>query len=193
MEKETAFEIRRQAFHLTFGVSAALIIYYNLVDWRFFAFMLAIGMILSLASTKTRLPIVSWFLETFERKKSIPGKGALLMTAGILLSLLLFEKSVAVASIMILAVGDSVSHPAGKLLGRTKHPFNKRKLLEGTIIGFVLAAVAAMPFVRVHEALIGAGIAMTVESFEIKIGKTIIDDNLTIPLIAGAAITLIRL
>ncbi|MBN2453915.1 hypothetical protein JXB11_00040 [Candidatus Woesearchaeota archaeon] len=193
MEKNSSLEIRRQAFHIAVGLFSVFLISYGLAGWEFFALVAVAGSIVSLISTKRRLPIISWFLAAFERKDKIPGKGAIFFMVGIALSLLLFEEEIALASVMILTLGDSLSHLFGRFFGKVKHPWNSYKLIEGTLLGFAAGAIGAAAFVPWIEAIIASAIAMTVEGFELRFRSRAVDDNLIIPLVAGAVIYVLRL
>ena len=93
-----------------------------------------------------------------------------------------------VASIMILALGDSFSHIVGKFFGRTRQPFSV-KLLEGTFAGIVAGFCGAVFFVPVWEAFFAATIAMLLEAVELRFFAFRIDDNLYIP--AASALIII--
>ena len=94
---------------------------------------------------------------------------------------LLFPKDIAIASILILAFGDSISHVVGKF-GSMKHPFTDKKFLEGFVAGSIAAFIASFIVVGRIEALLGSVIAMSVESLDIKIKKVKVDDNLLMPI-----------
>lgn len=196
MGKKEKLEVRRQIFHLFLG--AAIVILYQarvLTITILFIIFLA-GLITSLISLKYKIPVIHWFLKNFEREedfKENPGKGTLMYVAGVLVALLLFKENIALAAIMILAVGDSVSHMVGKYFGKRKYRINNPKHLEGTITGIFFASVTASIFVKPTLAFIGSTVAMITEAIELKIGKTIIDDNLVIPLVAGLAMHLIQM
>ena len=97
------------------------------------------------------------------------------------------------ASIMILALGDSVSHLYGLHYGRIKHPLSSTKFFEGTIAGFIAGFIGALIFLPWLEAFLASLAAMAVEAIEIKIGAGQVDDNLIIPVVAGAAVLAVRL
>ena len=135
-------------------------------------------------------------LQKFERKKDIekfPGKGVIFYFIGVYTSLLFFSKDIAMASIMVLALGDSASHLYGIHYGKIKHPFSGKKFLEGTIAGFVAGFIGAFVFLPFIEAFFMSLSAMIVEAIEIKIGTQQVDDNLIIPFVAGAVVWIIRL
>ena len=187
-------EIKRQMFHIAFGLAIALLFAANMIDWELLSVVLVVGLIVSLLSTKYKLPIISWFLKNFERRKvKLPGKGALSLLAGILLAIIIFEKNTALAAIMVVTLGDSLSHITGKLFGKTKNPLNKYKLIEGSFMGFVFGAAGASLFVLWQHAIAASAVAMIVESIEIKFKQVIVDDNLVLPLVAGTVIYLIQM
>jgi len=105
---------------------------------------------------------------------------------------LLFDKDIAMASIMVLALGDSVSHLYGLHYGKIKHPLSNKKFLEGTIAGFVAGFIGALVFARWYEAFFASLAAMIVEGIEVKIGTRQIDDNIIVPLVAGGVLWAMR-
>src|SRR3989344_2672940 len=121
-------ELGRQILHALIGTSMAGLIYFNIMNTALISFLITIGIILSFIAKKKRIPFVSYFLEHFGRKKekNLPGKGVIYFFTGVLLSLLLFEKDIALASIMVLSLGDSLSHIIGGKCGKIKNIFRKK-------------------------------------------------------------------
>jgi len=188
-------EIKRQPFHILLGLFIVAIIYYDLPSAQILSALIVIGIISSMFVKKTKPKIIYKLLEFIEREKALkefPGKGLINYLIGALLVVILFEKNIAIASIMILALGDSFSRLIGPF-GRIKHPFNNTKFLEGVIAGAIAGSLGAMLFIRPLEAIIASIFAMLLEGIDLKIFKFKIDDNITIPLIAGTIIWLIRL
>jgi dolichol kinase len=111
---------------------------------------------------------------------------------GAALSVFVFEKQTAMAAIMIMAVGDSVTNIVGRHFGVIKNPFNKKKNLEGTFFAIFLSTLAAFYFVPFLPAFLASVASMTIESIDLgwKRFEVEIDDNVIIPLIAGAVITM---
>jgi len=105
---------------------------------------------------------------------------------GILLTLILFPFAASSAAIAIFALGDSTASIFGRIYGRSTLPFNKGKTLEGSIFGFVFAFLAGSFFTLPLKSVIGALIAMTVESLPLPL-----NDNLVTPLITGAVSALL--
>lgn len=193
-KKIETFELRRKILHILVGITAILLLVYNIITPLIIFILLVIGTFLSLLSLKIRIPLISWFLDNFERsedKNRLPGRGIIFAVAGSLLALKLFEINIALASITILTFADPISHIIGKYLGKTKSILDKRKNIEGHIAGFIISSLMAMFFVSPCLAIAGAITAMVFESIIIEIQKIQLDDNLIIPLAAGTAMLLI--
>lgn len=188
------FELRRKLFHFCVGVCAIILLDMNLVNFYILAAIFAVGCLLSYLSTKMEIPVVSWLLRTFDRQEKIPGKGALAYIFGICLVVLLFpEPDVRYASIMILSLGDAAAALVGKgwkKTGRrhTRHPLSNDKILEGTLAGIIAASLGAMLFVPLGAAIAASTAAMIVEGIEHRYS---IDDNISIPLVAGLVLVLL--
>lgn len=105
---------------------------------------------------------------------------------GVMLSLLLFPTPASYASVAVLTLGDGFARISGRMIGRTVLPFNKGKMVEGSIFGFLFAFFGAMVFVDPIKALTAAATGMIVESLPLPV-----NDNLTIPMITGLVLTLI--
>jgi len=99
---------------------------------------------------------------------------------GILIALAIFKGSIAFASIEIVALGDSSARLFGKLVGRTRLPFNKMKTLEGSLFCFVFSWLGASLFVSPSIAILGALIGSFVESLPLPI-----DDHLIMSIASG--------
>jgi phytol kinase len=191
-------EIARQILHLLIGLVTVLLIHFNVLSSLAILLLIVAGVIASILSKRIWLPFFTYFLNKLERKnvrKSFPGKGLVFFFIGVLLAKQLFAKDIALAAIMILALGDSVSHLFGRKFGKLKNIFNgkSKKLFEGTIAGTVAGFFGAIFFVSIPEAFVASFIAMVAEVVEIDFNNNTLDDNLVIPLIAGTVIFLMRL
>jgi len=187
-------ELRRKILHMLAGIAVILLLVYNIITPIIILIVLIIGIFVSLLSLKLRIPLISWFLDNFERnedKRRLPGKGIIFALIGILLVLLLFEKNIALASFAILIFSDSISLLIGKYLGKTKSMLNPDKNIEGTIAGALTGSVFAWFFVAFYLAFAGSLIAGISELLVIKIKDFKIDDNLIMPLAAGITMFLI--
>lgn len=188
-------ELGRKILHIMIGSAALLLILYNIITPIIIFILLCISILLSLFSLHYKLPVVNFFLSNFERgrdKRQIPGKGFLFAAAGTLLALRLFDKDIALASMIILIFADPISYLVGKYFGKTRSFLDGRKNIEGNIAGFIVSSLLALFFVQPVLAIAGSLIAMLFESLVIEIQRIELDDNLIIPLAAGTTMFLIR-
>lgn len=190
----TKLEIKRQAIHITLGILIITLFYYDIINYIILGIITIIGFLLSYLTKKGhKIPVYTFLLDRLERdseKAHLRAKGMLFYLLGSSLAMLFFSKEIALASIAILAIGDSTSRLIGPY-GYIKHPFNSKKFIEGIIVGGILATVAGYIFVPFYLALSASAVSMFIESLDIEINNFKIDDNLTIPLAAGAVMLLI--
>lgn len=121
-----------------------------------------------------------------EEHQKIAGSGYYVM--GALLSVLFFEKEIAIMSLSFLMVGDFFAALVGMKWGKTKLIGNKS--LQGSLACFCacfLISYFALNFRLTLMGAIGSITATLVELLPLKI-----NDNLAIPVLSGLAMTLIK-
>jgi len=185
-------ETRRQLIHLS-GALIALGI--SRVGWSIGVAVLTIALISTFVVSKlykvgVKLPVFAKVIDLAERPGVVlenPAAGTLSFFLGSLVTLLVFSFDfyVACASIMILGAGDSISTLFGKRFGRRRIPYNPEKSVEGSLAGTFAAVAGASILVPAEIAVIGGIGGMFAESLPAGI-----DDNLLVPLFAGAAMSL---
>jgi len=104
---------------------------------------------------------------------------------GIVITLVIFPAPLNGAAIAIFALGDSTASLFGGM-AKNPLPFNKGKTLGGSLVGFFFAFLAGAFFVSPTLALIGAAVAMIIESLPLPV-----NDNILIPLGTGLALLLL--
>jgi dolichol kinase len=186
-------EFRRAVFHLCAGLVVVIltVLFTKETVIPLLGTIIVIGVILSLLCRRYKLPVIETFLTYFERKehrKIHPGRGPLLLVVGCFIALFFFEHNIALASIMVLAIGDSFTNIFGPF-GKMKTRLHKKKFLEGTITGIIGATLGAMLFIPFWIAFVATLIAMFVELADLS--KYYLDDNILIPVIAGLIMTLL--
>ena len=156
--------------------------------------ILFIATMLTLEVYRFRYPGVNrWLFEHFhaftkEKERTRVSTTTLFLIA-CLLTILLFPRSVAIAAVLFLVVGDPVAEVIGLRYGRIRL---MGKTLEGTLAGFgaCLAAGALARWLPLgldwSVLLAGAAVASLAELLPLPI-----DDNFTIPLAAGLAMALV--
>ena len=130
-----------------------------------------------------------WLGRIIRTAESATMTGATYVVLGGLLAIFLFEKRIAIAVLLFLSISDALASLVGIKFGRVK--LLGKKSLAGSL-AFFLSAAAIVSFVQPSAwwiGLLGAFTATIVEALPLKIAGYKLDDNLTIPLIAGAVMT----
>jgi dolichol kinase len=136
----------------------------------------------------TNIPVISkitlWAADRSELQEF--NTAPIFHALGIALTLLIFPTRIGYAAIAVLTLGDSSASILGKRFGKTKIPFNRGKSVEGSMIGLVFAFLGSLLFVDPVTAIVGAAAGLLIEALPLPL-----DDNLLIPLAAGASMYLI--
>ncbi len=181
-------EFRRQSFHFLSGFLCVFALWAGILNWWVLLILLFVGLVISAISVKRTIPYISDILKMFDRKRDqkFPGRGAFYYVLGIFLAIFLFPTKIAYASVLILAVGDSLNHLFwARSPRRINLPWNRRKHVIGVLIGILAGTFAAQFFVPLIPAFVASSVALISETFPLKIRGFYIDDNVFIPLIAG--------
>ena len=187
------FKPWRSLLHLIVGVASVLILF---LPQKGVIAALGSALILALLFEAIRLRngrANRWFMLRFHMlvREEEEGKvaGHIYFLIGTLATALIFRREIAATAILFLAVGDVAGVAAGSILGELR--LWRGKTVEGAIacfvsclmIGLVPISLYGMDFRKV---VLGAAVATLAELAPIPP-----DDNLTIPLLSGAAMTLI--
>lgn len=183
-----AREAGRKAIHI-FALVMPLGLWFvpvHIARWVLFGFFLLLASIDISRWGDTRLSRflrrrLHMVLRPHERKRFTGG--TYILAAGALCSLL-FAKPIAVAVLICIIVGDTAAVFVGRSIGRIHIG---KKTLEGSLAFFVasLLCILWIPGLSLEIKLLGAAVAAVVEALPIPM-----DDNITVPLLAGAAMTL---
>lgn len=197
------FEVRRKIFHMIGGALILIGVLSGYVTQWILVGCIVIILLSSFIIKMYPNKLFSFILMLFERQKNIekfPLRGMFFFFLGCTVPLFVFSFPVAVLSIVILTIGDAASALVGKYFGRTKHPLHTSKMIEGHIAGGLLAfgAATAMNYAFVYglpwwNLLITSMATMFIEGIEHIGSHEWVDDNLTIPLIAGVIMEGLRL
>jgi dolichol kinase len=185
-------EIRRKLIHLSSG---AFPVAYWLTDRPFMLRVLVPLVVVAIVaetlrhwSPGFRAFIDRWLGRIIRQAEAHTLTGATYVTLAALLTIVLFEKPIAITALLFLAVSDALASLVGIRFGRARF-FGKS--LAGSTAFFVSAGVISLLVLSATPliALAGALVGTVVEAVPLKIGGYRLDDNLSIPLIAGAAMT----
>ncbi len=204
-----SMEMRRKAIHLTgLLVPAAILLFGKGAAVGFVAAALAVAVLLERArlSGKVRLPAV----RDHEAERVA---GYFYYILGALLTVLFFTPPIAVAAILMLALGDAASGIIGSVVrgsavrtlimeggGRRIKPV---PVVAGTFavclaVGYAASIIEGIYFSSpgVLSLLVfttGAAAATFADAVPLSFRDRVVDDNLTIPLLAGSAMSLAAL
>ena len=111
--------------------------------------------------------------------------GATYILVSSVLSILIFDRAVAVLAIAFIVIGDTAGAIVGRLWGRV---WFRNKTIEGSISFFAACCIISLPVtgIPLWVRFTGAFAATIVEALTVRI-----DDNLTVPLISGVLMQLI--
>ena len=150
------------------------------------------GLALLVEVSRLRVPglnqvLVRWLRPVLKETEDRRITGATYIAISALVAFLVFDKPVAIVALFFLSLGDPVAALVGSRMGGVrvfgKSPAGTLAFLAVGVAAASLLSVAGV--VSFHWALAaGAGVAAVVE-----LAPSILDDNLTIPLISGAAMT----
>lgn len=191
-------EIRRKLIHLT-GLSVPLGI---LILGRVYtAILIAIALVVALILEAGRLKGRIRLPEVRDQEQDKVA-GYIYYIIGSLFTVVLFQPMIAVTAMLMLSLGDAVSGLAGSVLENSNvRGFNQRwrikplpivtaMFLACLVIGYLSSFITHLPF-RVY--LAGAIGATVADSVAIVFYNRGLDDNLTIPLFAGALMSAVVL
>jgi dolichol kinase len=186
-------EFKRQTFHLGFGLTYAAGYFFELitVPVSLLALLGAVAFSFYLKKQRGFFDRLVLLLDREHHFWDVPLRGAIFYLLGVTITISFFDILPALAGILVLAIADSVGTLYGKYLGRVKIPWNKKKHLEGPIIGGGLAAAACFVFLPVWPAVIGGYAGALIDTLDLQIGKIEIDDNLLIPVVVAGIISLL--
>lgn len=183
-------ELLRKSIHISLGIIITTTVSHHIITPFHLFVLLVIVMLIAIISRKVAIPVVSPLLKHLDRPNHFPAKGLITYLIGSILSFELFPLPFALASIMILALGDGTAALA-RPWSKRKNSLSQKHLMEETIVGAVLGALGAMIFISIPQAIIASGCAMILEAIEVRFNNDILDDNILTPLAAGTSLLLL--
>lgn len=183
-------ELVRKLVHVAAGLLIVLLVQAGFLSVPVLGMLMLLLGVLVLYNWRYEKELLSRVLAINRADARVPGLDVLAFFLGCWLVLVLFRQEIALAAILILAVGDSVAHLVSRRYGGTSTFLTKTTYIEGTVAGIMAASLAAWlsGTVPLIPAIVASVVAMFVEAGELRIGNHHIDDNLLIPVVA--AITL---
>ncbi len=196
-------ELRRKAIHVL-GSFIAVAYYFIEKDTALFVLVIINAILIYVEwlrlSGKIRLPDI--LLRPHENKQVA---AYIYFQIAALISILIFEKTIAIAAILMLALGDTASGLAGALMNRGNVRYARGKLIVKplpimavmfavcVITGFLLMRLPFAPdmgYVPFLVYVAGALGATLGDAIPLQIQGRPVDDNLLIPILSGAFMTI---
>ena len=184
-------EVRRKAIHLAF-ILVPLIYLYDLLPRAFIVRGLLAATAVSIAieivrlnDRRVRMVFKRFFGDLIRRHEAHELLGSTYMLIAAVLTIELFPKPIAVASLGFLILGDTAAALVGRSFGRIKV---LGKTVEGSIACFLVSFLFAWWVVGLPAWLAACG-ALTATLFELV--PIPLDDNFRIPLSAGYVMKLL--
>ena len=196
-------ELRRKAIHVL-GSLIAVAYYFIEKDNALFGLAIINAVLICVEwlrlSGKIRLPDI--LLRPHENRQVA---AYIYFQIAALISILIFEKTIAIAAILMLALGDTASGLAGALMNRGNVRYSRGKLMVKplpimavmfavcVITGLLLMRLPFSPDMQHFPVLVyvaGALGATLGDAIPLRIQGRPVDDNLLIPILSGAFMTI---
>lgn len=181
------WEIIRKTIHAS-GLSVPILYYFTnrTVTLIFIGIFLLLFLIFDYyrITSLQKIPVIGYFLKRMTREHEKNGLGGeVYFSVGCLIVVFFLEKNVAMASILMLIIGDGFAAINGQLFGKIK--IYKDKTIIGTLSCFFCCFIIGYLILGMPAALIGAPVATISEL------QDVINDNFAIPVFAGLAMHLL--
>jgi dolichol kinase len=175
----------RNLFHFSGVVIPVCYILFGKTTATFFALSLFfVCLTLDILRIRGQLRL-GWAEACFKVHERHGLSGSFFYTISAFITVLVFERNVAIAALFVLCVSDPLSSLVGRHVGRVRLIYNKS--LEGSLTFFASSFLILFAFAfRPGPSVAVAAIAALTELFT----PRFIDDNLSIPIVTAIALTL---
>ena len=177
-------EAKRKTVHIC-GVAIPVLYLFLPKDLIVLGFVLSLFIIFIIEWLRFRGVVSLPFLRKNEKKEI----GAhVFFVIGAFISILIFEKSIAIAAICMLAIGDAASALAGEVMSVNNPEMQGKRMKPPTVMLVMFVTCLIIGWLVLHSlpvAVFGALGATIADGVPFKVQKVAINDNLTIPLFSG--------
>jgi len=177
-------EAKRKTIH-SCGIAIPVVYLFLQKEVLILGFLISFLIILIIEWLRFRGLVSLPFLRENERKKIA---AYVFFMIGAFISVLIFEKRIAIAAILMLALGDAVSALAGAMMtGDNAERYEKSiKLPEVMLVMFMTSLlIGYLVLGSLPIAVLGTIGATLADGVPLKVRGIPLDDNLTIPLFSG--------
>jgi dolichol kinase len=202
LAKRSDLHIMRRVWHILCGVVCLFAFYLTktpILYWGYMALVVAcLGFFLDflrLKNEKINEGLTNFFGPIMRKSEKVSFSGLPFYALGVALSIFFYEESIAILAILFLIFGDPVASIVGVYYGRDRLLPNKT--LQGTIAAFstcLSVAIIYLIVLGVHSPnlILFAFFGAIVGALSELLSAFNIDDNLTIPVISGAALSVLN-
>ncbi len=177
-------EAKRKTIHIC-GIAIPVLYLFVQKDLIILGFVISLFVICILEWLRFRGLVSLPFLRNKEQKKI----GAyVFFVIGAFISILIFEKNIAIAAIFMLAIGDAVSGMAGTVLNADNPELYENRMKRPLVMLVMFVTCLIIGWLALHSlpvAVFGAIGATIADGVPLRVYEITIDDNLTIPLFSG--------
>jgi diacylglycerol kinase (CTP) len=183
----------RKLWHASSGAFMVSVLIWNYPSKRL-PLLILLGAVIVLFVIDVLRFGTSWGKELFKtffgqlagRKEDEGPNASFFYAVSLFIAVVLFEPRIAMGAIISLAIGDPVAGIIGTLFGRIRI---KGKAVEGAVANFAVSfflinVVVSSPWIALSGALAGSLVEL------LPIPK--VDDNLSVPIVSGLAMTLVK-
>lgn len=182
-------EARRKMIHCL-GATIPLLYLFFPKQWLLLGFLVGFAIIALLEWLRLHGRLSLPCLRDYEGKRI----GAyVFFVVSAFLSILLFEKRIAIAAILMLTFGDTVSALAGAVLTSGQpDPHGKRLKPPGVMLAMFLTSllIGLLVLSPGLAAVLGASGATIADGVPLQVRRVPVNDNLTIPLVSGCLMSI---
>ena len=202
LAKRSELHLMRRVWHILCGVVCLSAFYLTstpILYWGYMALVIAcLGFILDfvrLNNENINEALTNFFGPIMRKSEKVSFSGLPFYALGVALSIFFYEESIAILAILFLIFGDPVASIVGVYYGRDRLLPNKT--LQGTIAAFstcLSVAIIYLIVLGVHSPnlILFAFFGAIVGALSELLSAFNIDDNLTIPVISGAALSVLN-
>jgi len=177
-------EAKRKTIH-SCGIAIPVVYLFLQKEVIILSFLISFVIISIIERLRFRGLVSLPFLRTNERKKMA---AYVFFMIGAFISVLIFEKRIAIAAILMLALGDTISALAGALMtvDNAERYEKSIKPPEVTLVMFMTSLlIGYLVLGSLPIAVLGTIGATLADGVPLKVQGISVDDNLTIPLFSG--------
>ena len=203
LAKRSEIHLMRRFWHILVG-AICLTVYYltetTLKFWGYFSLVVAcFGFLLDFTRFKNQ-SLNEWLTKYFgalmRKSEKLSFSGLPFYALGVGLSLFLFQKEIAILSILYLIFADPIASIVGVYMGKDRLLPNKT--LQGTVAAFTTCLIIGVSYLVILQIqspniIIFAFFGAIAGALSELLSAFNIDDNMTIPVISGVALTLLNL